>query len=100
MSTAPREILAYGPPGGEFRKDDYPWLRAVRLCVRAGDGGAATDGTPGEPGETRFATLPVEEVSDLRRISLGRGGRGAPGAQDGEDGFALIELYDQEPDPA
>lgn len=98
--VTPREIVTVGPPGGEFRKAEYPWLRAVRLCVRGGDGGAASDGTPGESGETRFLTLSIDEVPALLRVMLGRGGRGAPGAQDGEDGFALVELYDQEPGTA
>lgn len=93
----PREILAYGPPGGEFRKADYPWLRAVRVCVRGGDGGAARDGSPGGLGQTRSMLVRVDEIDSVWRVAIGRGGRGAPGAENGEDGFVLLELYDQQP---
>lgn len=94
----PREILTYGPPGGEFRKVDYPWLRAVRVCSRGGDGGAAADGSPGGKGETTFVLLTAERIGEVWQVVVGRGGRGAPGAQDGQDGFVLLELYDDIPE--
>lgn len=91
--THPQEILTYAPPGGEFLKADYPWLQSIRACVRGGDGGAASDGSPGGPGETNCIRLTVDEIPEKLTIQVARGGRGAPGAEDGEDGFVLIELY-------
>lgn len=95
LPVMPREIVTFQPPGGEFRKADYPWLRAVRACVRGGDGGASSDGTPGERGETRIELIHDDEIPPVLRIEVGRGGRGAPGAASGQDAFILLELYDE-----
>lgn len=36
----PRETLIFSS-SGEFRKEDYPWLVAVRAHVKGGDAGTA-----------------------------------------------------------
>jgi hypothetical protein len=72
-------------------------VRAVRACLRGGDGGAASDGTPGSAGETVWLLLCDDEIPSELTIVLGRGGRGAPGARDGQDAFAILELYDEIP---
>lgn len=95
VSEMPREILTYSPPGGEFRRADYPWLRAVRASIRGGNGGAASDGSPGGLGQTRSVLIPVDEISEVWKVVVTRGGRGAPGAEDGQDGFVMLELYDK-----
>lgn len=33
-----REIIAISAPGATFTPGDYPWLAAVRVFLRAGDG--------------------------------------------------------------
>ena len=34
-----REIITFAPPGGVLRPGDYPWLAAVQICLKGGDGG-------------------------------------------------------------
>jgi hypothetical protein len=95
----PREILTFVAPGGTFRKADYPWLLAVRVTVRGGDGGGASDGTPGQDGQTALTLLRVEDLPAEVPITVGAGGKGAPPlGKDGADGFVLMELFDVVPD--
>jgi len=43
-----RDTLIY-TESGEFRKDDYPWLKAVRVIAKGGDA-AKPDGSQGDDG--------------------------------------------------
>jgi hypothetical protein len=96
--VSPREILSFTPPGGEFRKAEYPWLVAVRVTARGGDGSNAADGSPGGKGETSIVLVPVADLEEVTTITVGSGGKGVgPKSPDGADGFVLLELFDENP---
>lgn len=88
-----REIIAYAPPGGVFRPGDYPWLSAIRIVVKPGNGGASADGNPGEQVHAAYAVLARRELGRSHKVTVGRGGKGSGGGRDGEDGSVFIEMY-------
>lgn len=96
--VVPREVISYLPPGGTFRKVDYPWLVAVRVTLKGGDGGAGARGEPGQPGESASRVILASDLGEEELVTVGEGGRGAsPGAGDGRDGYLLVELFDTAP---
>jgi hypothetical protein len=91
---APRDVVSYSPPGGTFRKADYPWLVAIRVTARGGDGGGNSAGEPGGPGETLSRVILATDLADEETVAVGAGGHAAPGGRDGADGYILVELFD------
>lgn len=82
----PDEVLVYGPPGGVFLPDDYPWASTAIITAI---GGAASDGTPGT---TQSQAFQLWALPKRCRVICGEGGRDAYGRH-GEPGAVFIELY-------
>lgn len=93
--AVPREVISYSPPGGTFRKGDYPWLVAVRVTLKGGDGGAGERGEPGQPGESVSKVILASDLGEEELVTIGEGGKGASGVGDGHDGYVLVELFDE-----
>ena len=82
--AVPREMISYSPPGGIFRKGDYPWLVAVRVTIKGGDGGTGARGEHGQPGESVSKVILASDLEEEELVTVGEGGKGAsPGVGDG-----------------
>jgi hypothetical protein len=91
----PRDVVSYSAPGGTFRKADYPWLVAIRVTVRGGDGGAGLNGEPGGTGESASVVILASNLGDEEVVTVGAGGNAAaPAGRAGQDGYVLVELFD------
>lgn len=81
---------------GTFEKDNYPWLRAIRVKVQAGGGGgggadatgpgAASMGAGGGGGGYAESFLTVDALAASEIVTVGAGGAGGTGANNGSKG--------------